>query len=907
MQKLDPDDDFAQEKEIEQVDDDEPQDENDTSKVLGIKKRTKPRIIRYVNFNVITHEEEHFREKLLLFYPFRNLSMLKLDCNTFKERYEQVQTRVDYEHAIYSKYESEFAGLERVQNREDDDEDNEYMENLAPNAEQLQLDGLEHQREAEQNLPLPERVPSALISRSYHHENEWSENAYHAEVSKLNKKQFQFVSEFLFHLKCSQPDKQLLWFLSGGAGVGKTTAVNVLYQAVRRHFNSLPGQDHSSLQIVKCAFTGKASHQVQGYTINTLFKMPFGRERKREELKGSKLAELQSKLGNLKVLIVDEISMVDNDMWNDMSYRLRQIKEQMDVAFGGVHVLAVGDLFQLPPVKGRRIWEMGQIEEETGKVKGHPLGTDTWIEEIRLYEFDEIMRQKDEKAWAEFLNRLRESPLTDDDCNYIKEQIIARDHPIVPDANYITLTNDRCDQINDQWFHLSPPDKQYVLKSEDIPSVNAPIPPETILYNIENIKKCEVQNLAATLNLALEQEYDFVINLDTTDGLTNGTPCIAKQFQSTSLKGPIVWVDPQNSRVGKLWRQNHRNLYGPEIPSNWLPVLQHAIPLRSKYFTRKQFPLRASKARTVDRTQGATLNKIIVDFSDKRNQTAHCHYVAFSRCPSKANVAILGFEGFAQSKIRHDEKCISEMHRLRKESNILRLSLPCMANQEYVNGEYLNIYFLNAQSIVGKLKALEKDWNIRGSMVVGIADTRFEVSNEINLENFTQPPIYYSNDARPSLGIAVYSKMKYGESYCCQLVQGKGSIVIAKFLNFFTINGKFQDLFICFIYILPDAISAVYSDAVAKLTDLNPSGAEFMIIMGDFNKNPENIPSGFKEGMSNLGMQQLITGMTHNRGNTLDHIYTNICKDGLRFGQLNSLTKTDHLPIYVSLKSKINT
>ena len=67
------------------------------------------------------------------------------------------------------------------------------------------------------------------------------------------------------------------------------------------------------------------------------------------------------------------------------------------------------------------------------------------------------------------------------------------------------------------------------------------------------------------------------------------------------------------------------------------------------------------------------------------------------------------------------------------------------------------------------------------------------------------------------------------------------------------------------------------------------------------------IPSGLKEGMSNLGMQQLITGMTHNRGNTLDHIYTNICKDGLRFGQLNSLTKTDHLPIYVSLKSKINT
>ena len=96
-----------------------------------------------------------------------------------------------------------------MQNKEDDDEDNEYIENLAPNAEQLQLDGLEHQREAEQNLPLPERVPSALISRSYHHENEWSENAYHAEVSKLNKKQFQFVSEFLFHLRSEEHTSEL--------------------------------------------------------------------------------------------------------------------------------------------------------------------------------------------------------------------------------------------------------------------------------------------------------------------------------------------------------------------------------------------------------------------------------------------------------------------------------------------------------------------------------------------------------------------------------------------------------------------------------------------------------------------------------------------------------------------------
>ena len=326
-QKLDPDDDFAQEKEGEQVDDDEPEDESTTSKVDGLKKRKKPRIIRYVNFDITTHEEEHYRELLVLFSPYRNIENLRGNCETYKERYQQLKDQVEHQRAIYSKFESEFAGLENIRTDQDDD-DNDVMQNLAPGAEQLRSDGIANQQKMEQDLPLPERIPSALISKSYHQEDDWSENKFYDEVARLNQKQYQFVSEFLFHLKTDRSDNQLIWFLSGGAGVGKTTAVNVLYQGVRRHFNSLPNEDHSSLQIVKCAFTGKASHQVQGYTINTLFKMPFGTKKKREQLTGNKLAELQSMMGNLKVLIIDEISMVDNEMWLDMSHRLCKIKER---------------------------------------------------------------------------------------------------------------------------------------------------------------------------------------------------------------------------------------------------------------------------------------------------------------------------------------------------------------------------------------------------------------------------------------------------------------------------------------------------------------------------------------------------------------------------------------------------
>merc|ERR1711990_206758 len=96
--------------------------------------------------------------------------------------------------------------------------------------------------------------------------------------------------------------------------------------------------------------------------------------------------------------------------------RLRMIKEDPYTPFGGVHVLVIGDLFQLPPCKARKLWEMsqplkGKPDYSQGKYalgakyKGNTLAENVWLL-FKLFELDEIMRQKDEKEWAEWLNRL---------------------------------------------------------------------------------------------------------------------------------------------------------------------------------------------------------------------------------------------------------------------------------------------------------------------------------------------------------------------------------------------------------------------------------------------------------------------------------------------------------------------
>ena len=887
------DEEFAPEREQEQIDDDQPKPEQETVNMHGLKKRKKPRIIRSVNFNVETHEEEHFRELIVLYSSYRDIKTILGNSKTYKDRYKDLADEIDRQRYIYSKFASDFAGLENLPNRDDNDE-NEVMQNMAPGAEQLQADGQAQQEELEQNLPLPERIPSSLLSKSYHQEDDWSENRFYDEVARLNKKQYQFVAEFLFHLKSGPSDEQIMWFLSGGAGVGKTTAVNVLYEGVRRYFNSLPNEDHSSLQIVKCAYTGKASHQVQGYTIHTLFKMPFGEEKKKEGLNPHKLAELQDLLGNLKVLVIDEISMVDNSMWLDISTRLQKIMKNK-IPFGGVHVLAVGDLFQLLPFKGRPLWRMGDVQNNV--VQGAPIGAiggNIWEEKIKLFEFDEIMRQRDEKPWAEFLNRLRESGLSDQDCEYIKEQIIDKDHAIIPDASYITLTNDHAEFFNDQWFMLSPPDKQFIINCEDDPTKNAPTSLEMRAHFKKKATPSDLRNLPGILKLAIGQEYDFVTNLDIADGLTNGTPCIAKKYQVRiaikTKEREIVWVDPQDPRVGKMRRQKYAHLYNSDIPKHWLPVLKETVNCSKWFFIRKQFPLRPSKARTVDRTQGATLNKVVVDFSNKkRTKTEHCHYVAFSRCPSKGNLFVLGEEGLALGRIKHEQLSINEMERLRLEAR-LQLTLPCLFDLE---NEYFNVYFLNAQSILGKFRALESDWNIRGCSVVGIVDTRFKQGEERNLANFQQPGIFYSNNTRPSLGIAVYSKV--ANNFHCHflLTEGKGSMVVVRYESL-KVN-------ISYLYILPDSPSEVYIDALDKIRTIHSPEIP-LILMGDFNKNPNMLPSAFTEGLKEFCLRQLIRNKTHNRGNILDHIYTNIADDFLKYGILNTLTKSDHIPVFISIK-----
>lgn len=134
-------------------------------------------------------------------------------------------------------------------------------------------------------------------------------------------------------------------FLTGKAGTGKTTFLKFL-------------KDNCSKNVIVAAPTGVAAINAGGVTLHSLFQLPFHpflpTARSKEDFL-SKLkynARRQDLLRKMELLVIDEISMVRCDVIDAIDTILRSVRRRFDLPFGGVQMLCIGDLYQLPPEVG---------------------------------------------------------------------------------------------------------------------------------------------------------------------------------------------------------------------------------------------------------------------------------------------------------------------------------------------------------------------------------------------------------------------------------------------------------------------------------------------------------------------------------------------------------------------------
>jgi len=240
-------------------------------------------------------------------------------------------------------------------------------------------------------------------------------------------------------------------FLTGKAGTGKTTFLKTIIKTTHKN-------------VVVAAPTGIAAINAGGVTLHSLFQLPFGAFIPDNNIGNyninfqlntpkSLMASIQMNrykrklIQEMELLIIDEVSMLRADLLDAIDTILRSVKNNKQQAFGGVQMLFIGDLFQLPPIVKDNEWDIlrnyykGMYFFNANVLQNTPP----------IYiEFDKIYRQSDNE-FITILNNLRDNKIGQSDINTLNNYYKPNFTPSTKD-NYIYLTthNNKADSINSE-------------------------------------------------------------------------------------------------------------------------------------------------------------------------------------------------------------------------------------------------------------------------------------------------------------------------------------------------------------------------------------------------------------------------------------------------------------------------
>lgn len=386
-------------------------------------------------------------------------------------------------------------------------------------------------------------------------------------------------------------------FLTGKAGTGKTTFLKYL-------------KENCSKNIIVAAPTGVAAINAGGVTLHSLFQLPFHPFLPTKNNKDELLAKIrfnkqrQQLLRKVELLVIDEISMVRCDVMDAIDTILKSVRRKYDVPFGGVQLLCIGDLYQLPPVAQRHEWNILQ------EYYSSPFFFDSNIIKQQiplLIELNKIYRQK-EDSFVSLLNKVRNNEMNADDFNNLHLRYKPAFRPLL-EEKFITLTshNNQADQINARELQklLSPSFKYEAIIENDFPENNYPA--------------------EGSLVLKVGAQVMFLKN-DINKKYFNGKIGVIKSLDDEEI---IVACDGFDIYVSQETWENTRYV----LNRNDGKLEQETLG------TFTQFPLRLAWAITIHKSQGLTFEKVMIDAGAAFSSGQV--YVALSRCTSIDGIVLL--------------------------------------------------------------------------------------------------------------------------------------------------------------------------------------------------------------------------------------------------------------------------
>ena len=404
-------------------------------------------------------------------------------------------------------------------------------------------------------------------------------------------------------------------FLTGKAGTGKSSLLRYLMSLTKKN-------------TVVAAPTGVAAVNVGGVTVHSLFQLPFGPYIPNIDLLGCAYdalpsykfsSEKASVIDNMELLIIDEVSMLRADALDAINAVLCHVRKNPK-PFGGVQVLFIGDLYQLPPVVSKTDWKVLSMAYESEFFFSAKV-----LKYVRLnmVSLTRVFRQSDD-CFISLLNDIREGHLSASSLSllnglYHPEFELDREH-----SDYIMLTshNIQADRVNNNRLsELSGQEKTYMA---------------VVTGNFSGF------SMPADMELTLKvgARVMLLVNDNETHLYHNGSIGVITGLKNKSVmvrladSDVVVEVSPNKWKNNSYKYDKSRRMMVAEEVGSFM-----------------QLPLRLAWAVTIHKSQGLTFDKVVVD-AGKAFSPGQV-YVALSRATGMKNLVL-------SSPIRPDSLAVND-------------------------------------------------------------------------------------------------------------------------------------------------------------------------------------------------------------------------------------------------------